>query len=92
MKYLPILIFCLACTAPKATPYQPYQDARFDQPHHEKLAILDNGDYVGYQYIADKKDAYPQFEYIGHGRIYAIAGIMQLGKTEYHFFKDKPKP
>lgn len=56
-----------------------------------KLALLDNGDFVDYQYHSERRDAYPKLEYIGHGKIYAIAGIMQLGKTEYHFFKDKPR-
>ena len=85
-----LLLFAISCTTAKST-YQPYQDARFDQPHHEKLAKLDNGDYVNYQYSAAEKDAYPQLEYIGHGRIYAIDGVMQMERTTYHFFKDKPK-
>ena len=92
MKYLPILLlFCLACgTSRQRTVVTNWRYVSNPMPPFEigktTLAKLDDGTFADYQAISQDSNAYPKLTRIGHGRIYAIGGVMQFDTTRYYFF------
>ena len=54
----------------------------YDSP--VRIAIV-HGEKKHYYSCSKKRNAYPNFPYLGYGVIYSVDGVIQSGSEKYHF-------